>query len=166
MSLPLRTFIRDQHLEQVTGRIVRQCQFQRELLFKTMLFLNYYIINFGRNILPRELFAQNFIYRMALLVRGRTTAEQEGRRWPNVPNLAATFNAFVNAHPTVRDFLFAFPSGYSNPLSSACVLLATFYNNFYVETCDLRMEKFLFHLVKKQFRVSGKIIDIDKDIHI
>ncbi|CAO3622485.1 unnamed protein product [Mucor hiemalis] len=160
VSLPLRSFLREQHRDAVTNRIIQQCQFQRELLFKTMLFMNYYIHRCVVDILPLEFFTQNFIYRMALLVHGSGDINTEGARWPNVHNLVPYFTQFITDHPNVSQFQTRRPTGYSNPLSSACVTTATVYHNFFVESCVSRLEKFFFHLVKKQFlEFSKNVID-------
>ncbi|KAI9363808.1 hypothetical protein BD770DRAFT_407368 [Pilaira anomala] len=131
--IPLKTVIRPRYSDTLTNRVKIISAFSKEVIFKAQLFINYYIINNCLTTIPKEIFSQNFLYSVCMLIFGNPSSQGLQVKYSSVPNIGHAFDQYFQDYPLFMRPLSGL-KGYSQCLSSAFITLATTYSDYYVET--------------------------------
>ncbi|KAI9356384.1 hypothetical protein BD770DRAFT_304518, partial [Pilaira anomala] len=124
--------------------------FLREMIIKTHMLINYYILASYNKSIPGKIFNQKFWHSICLLLGDKVTVQYYVQRHRSFLNLANTYNTFITWHPTSIIPIVNL-SGYSICLSTACVTISTIYTNYYVKTYERKLRKYLIYKLSIQF---------------
>ncbi|KAI9257862.1 hypothetical protein EDC94DRAFT_179276 [Helicostylum pulchrum] len=122
----------------------------REVIVKTQLFMNYYIIINCREAILNRIFTENFWYNICLVIGCRMLPEDCQEKHSSVPNFVPTYNDFLVQFPTSIKPIGAI-RGYAQCLSAACVMISTTYTSYYVETYQGKFRKYLIYKLSVKF---------------
>ncbi|CEP07343.1 hypothetical protein [Parasitella parasitica] len=147
-KLPFDQCIQRAYRAILKQRIVSACEYVRNVVIRSQLFVNFYIISLANagSPIPHAIYQQNFWYSIIQLVRNQratnSTSLQHG--------LLDYWNSFKRRHPTiVYDEKIA--SGVSQCITEACQQLQTTYNNHIVELFESRICKYIFYKTQNTF---------------
>ena len=113
-------------LERYQERIIVQCSFLREVVYKAQLLINYYILYNANNVEnpSNDVFHKNFWYRICRLIYGNINIGEVQRLYPRLPGIEAAYNhlqALNNVNLFVEKGGLV---GYGQIVSSECDTLA------------------------------------------
>ncbi|KAI8053639.1 hypothetical protein BDF21DRAFT_350039 [Thamnidium elegans] len=150
VSIPFNTVARPKFKTRFLTKVQEILPFIREIIVKTQLFVNYYIMVNCHQTIPNDIFTPKFWYRLCLVIGCRLAPTASQERYRSVPSLVDTYNDFLSLFPTsikpigtVRD--------YSQCLSAACITISSTYNNYYVETYKGKLQKYLIYKLSVEF---------------
>ena len=150
IKIPLKSVIRPGYSDTFINKVKIISAFNREVIFKAQLFVNYYIITNCLTTIPNEIFTQNFWYSICMLIFGNLSSQELQAKYSSVLNLAHAFDQYFQDYPlSIRPL--AGLKGYSQCLSAACITVATTYNNYYVENYEEKLIQYLFFKVVTRF---------------
>ena len=151
--------VNDEYKNILNEKNVNACSTVRNLVFKTKLFVNYYIIkkhNDADDANPRKcipapkcVFTQNFWYTVIQMVNGQAPTSKK-----ELPDeFAELLNEFKTDNPTFAHSVSLTP-GVSQCITEVSTEIATSYNNAIVENFEKRLLYFLTFKLQTMFVVS------------
>ncbi|KAI8078178.1 uncharacterized protein B0P05DRAFT_470533, partial [Gilbertella persicaria] len=157
-KLPFEQCVKREYQAILKPRIVSACEHLRNIVVRSQLFVNFYIISLAKanSPIPHAIYEQNFWYSIIQLVRNQRVTNgnylQHG--------LLDYWNNFKQSHPTII-YQEKIASGVSQCISEASQQLQTVYNNHIVETFESRIYKYIFYKTQNIF-ISMERSDVIK----
>jgi hypothetical protein len=172
VSIPFSSFCKDtRNKVNSLEKIKDILGFIREVILKTQLFINYFIIKHP-NKLTNGFFDQNFWYTISIIVRGypdpakiKFTLKKYRNKRNEKPNEEDSLdvdqltNSFVELSTTVDHSLFVAENklkNYGQSLSTACETIATTYNNYDIENYESIICNYFICILNKKYSISDK----------
>jgi hypothetical protein len=143
--LPFESIVREDYRDILHTHIIQLSGFIREVVVRSQLFVNAYIIDHSEQQIPTYMFSQNFFYSICQLVIGKEISNANTKFPPNVQEYWTTFKS---TYPDIIYPLRGFTK-YSDDLSAACVTLATIYSNHIVENFHNRIITYCQHRLEQ-----------------
>jgi hypothetical protein len=150
-KLPFDQCVQSTYQTTLKSKIVSACEDVRNIVVRSQLFVNFYILSLTRldSPIPHKIYEQNFWYSISQLIRNQRVTNgislQHG--------LLDYWNSFKKSYPTIiYDKKLA--SGVSNCISEASKQLQTTYTNSVVELFESRICKYIFYKTQNIFIVS------------
>ena len=147
-KIPLNTIIHVDYQDILRRKIIESSRYIRHVVIRAMLFTNYFILE-NIESLPGCIFQQNYWYAICQLVGGRRVTNNDVL--PN--NILPTWDTFRSLYSNAIHSE-TLPTGASQPLTAACVELATIYTNNIVENFESRLLRYLKYRLQNTFMVS------------
>lgn len=156
-KLPLDQCVKSEYKTILKPRIVSACVYVRNVVLRTQLFVNFYIISLAKagSPIPQTVYEQNFWYSIMQLVRNQRVTNSKSL----IHGLLDYWNSFRQRHRAII-YQEKMPSGVSHCMTEACQQLQTVYNNHIVEQFESRICKYIFYKTQNVFIVS-KILSQD-----
>jgi hypothetical protein len=123
ISVPLDSFAKETFKLSLKEGITAICKFQREVLLKAMLFVNYYILSTDR--VHKEFLKQNFWYSVCKVIYGNDSINGTSNQWPGVQKLENVYTVLIQKYPLFG--IASPPTNSAHSLSSACINISTCY---------------------------------------
>lgn len=132
-------------------KIVSACEYVRNIVIRSQLFVNSYIISLASldKPVPHIIYEQNFWYSVIQLVRNQRVTNGNSLQH----GLLEYWNSFKRSYPTII-YGAKLPNGVSQCISEASQQLQTIYNNHVVELFESRVCKYIFYKTQNMFIVS------------
>jgi hypothetical protein len=150
ISLPVSSVIRQGFRTIFTEHSKLVSEFQRNVVFKTQLFVNYFIISNCVSETPKKIFEQNFWYQICHFTINDIKEGTSQAIYDSVDSFENAYTRFITQRSQAIHFGER-PVGFAQSLSDACVTIKTTYRNFYVETFESRIIQFLKHCLMNAF---------------
>ena len=99
VKIPLKTVILPRYSDTFTNKVKIISAFNREVIYKAQLFINYYIINNCLTTIPNEIFSQNFWYSVCMLIFGNLSSQELQVKYSSVPNIGHAFDQYFQDYP-------------------------------------------------------------------
>ncbi len=150
-KLPLDQCVKSEYLAILKPRIVSACEYVRNVVLRSQLFVNFYIISLIKedSPIPHAIFQQNFWYSIIQLVRNQSVTNSKSL----LHGLLDCWNSFRQRHPNII-YQEKFDSGVSHCIAEASQQQQTTYNNHIVELFESRICKYIFYKTQNVFVVS------------
>ncbi|KAI7866515.1 hypothetical protein BDF14DRAFT_1694065, partial [Spinellus fusiger] len=145
-KIKLETMLRPEYRGQLKNRIINMSSKLRDVMVRSQIFLNYYILCQNDQPVNNKIYTQISWYSVAQLVLNKTVTNRSSI----IHNLFVFWENFSVRYPQVKYDGHTDP-GYSRCLSAACVEMATAYTNMAVECFESRVKNYLFYSVKILF---------------
>ncbi|KAG2229460.1 hypothetical protein INT48_003147, partial [Thamnidium elegans] len=100
VSIPFNTVARPKFKTRFLTKVQEILPFIREIIVKTQLFVNYYIMVNCHQTIPNDIFTPKFWYRLCLVIGCRLAPTASQERYRSVPSLVDTYNDFLSLFPT------------------------------------------------------------------
>ncbi|MDR2285594.1 MAG: hypothetical protein LBE37_20445 [Sphingobacterium sp.] len=140
-KLYLSSVVRQEHKEHFATKVINRSYFIRQVIFRSQLFVNHWIMSNSSMTNITSIFEQDFWYSIAQLIMGKGVTNKS-----YISNaIVFAFVDFSQQFPTIKHPLkeTTIKRGFSDTLSAACKVVATCYMNFVVETFKKRTIYFL-----------------------
>ena len=166
VSLTMESFKHNNDsLDLCRNKIILLSSFLRQVVFKAQTYINCFILN-KSNALSDDLFDQEFWYSVCRLIFGKLTIEQLQNQYPDLRNLSESYRALTVEH----EINLSVPSNdlknYGQIVSSACITIATTYNNYHVENFEHYITNCFICCIIRNFSVSVKLYNNIYFVHI
>lgn len=144
-KIKLETIVRPEYKAVFLDKVQKVSEHVRNIMIRSQLFVNYYIIINADQAIDDKVFSQNFWYAITQLVLKK---KPNSKHLPG--NLMEHWNSFTSRFNVVYDMV-PLVNGYSHCVTAACIEMATTYTNNIVESFETRVKAYMLYTISKLF---------------
>jgi hypothetical protein len=148
----LSSVLRPKYKGDFERRVIRLSDFIRNVVTRSQIFVNAYVIENWDSYNHDYIFQQNFWYSVCQLIMD---VKVTNKSTPLTPSISEAFEKFKLAHPNILyPMAYHKITGYSDSLSTAYSLLETIYKNHVIENFEGRLLRHFYNNLKPLFPIS------------
>jgi hypothetical protein len=153
-KVPLENWIKTEYKSLFQRNAIKASAEVRHVVYRAQLFVNYYLVMHKNDIIPKEIYTQNFWSSVFHLILDKEKKVQD----KHVPHdLVEIFKTFKISHSRII-YRGTITSGVPNCFPHAAKELATIYTNMTVENFEQRMSKYLYRKLQNKFMVCHTFV--------
>ncbi|KAI8970488.1 hypothetical protein BDF20DRAFT_127837 [Mycotypha africana] len=155
ISVPLETFVTNPaNFVPCHEHVLEKSAFLRTVVVKAQFIVNHYILTYHKHV-TNALFEQNFWYTVCRVVYGSARIEDVEARYPEMTGFAEAYYTLSIHHQEVNLSVYCgYLAYYGQIVSSACITLATTYENYYVENFEDTVAKYFIYYLRLHYPMN------------